>query len=222
MSLSSTYFDKYKDAATTVADKYSIPRNIFAGLIDVESQWNPYAVGSKGEIGITQLMPDTARSVGVTNAYDPEQSLEGGAAYLKQQYDHFGNWKDALAAYNAGPSNIAAGMDYANKVLNASTNGNYTNLGTATGQTVDQYGNVVSGGQSKFNSLMESIFGKPDRNPDTGQATIVDDVVNAPANFMNAIGAAITATIPTVGIGIIALLFIIIGIWSFKPALVSK
>lgn len=88
-----------------VARRYGIPVPIFGGLIRQESAGNPNARSSAGAIGYTQLMPDTARGLGV-DPYNPVQNLEGGARYLRQQYDRFGSWKLALAAYNAGPGAV--------------------------------------------------------------------------------------------------------------------
>lgn len=96
-------------AAKAVAAKYGIPEPIFLRQINQESGWNPNARSSAGAAGLLQLMPGTARSLGVTNPFDPHQSLEGGARYLREQFDRFGNWRDALAAYNAGPGNVASG-----------------------------------------------------------------------------------------------------------------
>ena len=67
-----------------------------------ESGWNPSAVSTKGATGLAQLMPATARRLGV-DATDPRQNLDGGARYLRMMYDRFGSWRLALAAYNAGP-----------------------------------------------------------------------------------------------------------------------
>lgn len=103
----------YADAA---AKAFNIPAQIFHSLIDTESSWRPDAISSAGAIGVTQLMPSTAADLGV-DPWDPAQNIAGGAAYLSDQYKKFGNWNDALAAYNAGAGNIAAGQGYAAKVL---------------------------------------------------------------------------------------------------------
>ena len=66
----------------------------------------PTAVSSKGAVGLGQLMPGTAALLGV-NPWDPAQNLWATAKYLREQYDTFGDWKLALAAYNAGPGNVA-------------------------------------------------------------------------------------------------------------------
>ena len=74
-------------------------------LVQQESGWNASARSNKGALGLAQLMPQTARALGV-NPLDPVQNLEGGAKYLRRQYETFGNWRLALAAYNAGPGAV--------------------------------------------------------------------------------------------------------------------
>jgi soluble lytic murein transglycosylase-like protein len=105
-----------KELAGSIADKFGIPRNIFGALVQKESSWNVGAVGAAGEIGLTQIKPGTAAEVGY-NPFTPEGNLTAGAAYLAKQYKKFGNWNDALAAYNGGPGNIQAGQGYASTVL---------------------------------------------------------------------------------------------------------
>ena len=79
---------------------------MLASLVWQESRWNPQAVSPKGAIGLAQLMPATARNLGV-NPSDPTQNLVGGARYLRQLLDSFdGNVEKALAAYNAGPARV--------------------------------------------------------------------------------------------------------------------
>lgn len=76
-------------------------------LVAQESSYNPAAVSSKRAVGLTQLMPDTARSLGVNDPFDPAQNLQGGAKYLAQMLKRFnGNVESALAAYNAGPGAV--------------------------------------------------------------------------------------------------------------------
>ena len=94
-----------RQLADEKAAKYGIPTWLFRSLISHESGWNPGAVSPAGATGLTQLMPGTARGLGV-NPRDPEQNLEGGARYLRQQFDRFGEWRLALAAYNAGPGAV--------------------------------------------------------------------------------------------------------------------
>ncbi len=95
--------------ATNVARKYKIPADIFLGLIEAESGWNPKAVSSSGAVGLTQVMPPTARAMGFEPAKlaaDPLLQLEAGARYLQEMFDRFRDWEKTLAAYNAGPHNV--------------------------------------------------------------------------------------------------------------------
>jgi soluble lytic murein transglycosylase-like protein len=75
-------------------------------IIKVESNYNPYAVSSRGAQGLMQLMPPTARDLGVTNSFDPRQNIEAGVRYLKYLQDLYKDDRLALAAYNAGPGAV--------------------------------------------------------------------------------------------------------------------
>jgi len=92
--------------AAETAATHAIPADLFLALIEAESGFDPNAISPKGAIGLTQLMPATAKSLGV-DPHDPEQNLSGGARYLRQQFERFGTWPLALAAYNAGPTRVA-------------------------------------------------------------------------------------------------------------------
>ena len=104
-SFRGSYRGQYLPVAKEMARKHGIPENLFLRLVQQESAWKPKARSHKGAIGLAQLMPGTARNLGV-NPHDPRQNLEGGARYLKRMYNKFGNWKLALAAYNAGPGAV--------------------------------------------------------------------------------------------------------------------
>ena len=100
-----SYRGPYLDLARSLAERHGVPGDLFARLVEQESNWNPRAISPKGAIGLAQLMPGTARVLGV-NPRDPRQNLEGGARYLREQYDTFRDWRLALAAYNAGPEAV--------------------------------------------------------------------------------------------------------------------
>lgn len=97
---------RYGPLADRIARQNGIPPALFRRLIGAESSWNPTAGSNMGARGLAQLMPETARGLGVRNILDPQQNLAGGARYLAQQYRTFGRWDLALAAYNAGPGNV--------------------------------------------------------------------------------------------------------------------
>ena len=96
---------KLQQMARAAARQHNIPEDLFLRLVGTESNFRPGARSHKGAIGLAQLMPRTAQVLGV-NPHDPRQNLEGGARYLRQQYQKFGNWRLALAAYNAGPGAV--------------------------------------------------------------------------------------------------------------------
>jgi soluble lytic murein transglycosylase-like protein len=97
----------YSDLIQASAAKYGLDANVLKGLIKQESGFNPNAGSPAGAQGLTQLMPATAASLGVTNVHDPAQAIDGGAHYLKMQLDRFGgDYTKALAAYNAGPGAV--------------------------------------------------------------------------------------------------------------------
>jgi soluble lytic murein transglycosylase-like protein len=89
------------------ADDYNIDEELIRAVIQVESAWRRDAVSIKGAMGLMQLMPRTAAMLGVDDAFDPEQNIEGGVKYLAQLTDKYhGDVEKALAAYNAGPSRV--------------------------------------------------------------------------------------------------------------------
>jgi soluble lytic murein transglycosylase-like protein len=105
LSYSGRYSGPYLDMARSAARRHGVPEDLFLRLIQQESGWNHRAKSHKGALGLAQLMPATARRLNV-NPRVPRENLEGGARYLRQQYDRFRSWRLALAAYNAGPEAV--------------------------------------------------------------------------------------------------------------------
>ena len=99
----SLYDDLINEAAVTHGVKFSLLK----ALIKVESDFNPDAVSPKGAMGLTQIMPETARILRIQDPFDPSENIMGGARYLKQMIERFGGELHlALAAYNAGPKTV--------------------------------------------------------------------------------------------------------------------
>ncbi|MBS88268.1 MULTISPECIES: transglycosylase SLT domain-containing protein [Alphaproteobacteria] len=86
--------------------KYSLPTGLLDALVWTESRYNPLAVSPAGAAGLGQLMPATAKELGVSNRFDPMANVFGAARYLRQMLDRFGVVHLAVAAYNAGPGAV--------------------------------------------------------------------------------------------------------------------
>jgi soluble lytic murein transglycosylase-like protein len=94
-------------AIARAAERHGLDEKLLHALVIVESAYRADAVSPAGAGGLTQLMPATARDLGVRNRFDVEENLSGGADYLARQLIRFGDLRLALAAYNAGPERVA-------------------------------------------------------------------------------------------------------------------
>lgn len=136
---------EYVNMAAEAAQRHEIPVNLFEGMIQHESSWNPNAISPYGAEGLGQLMPETAASLDCANPFDPESNLEASAKYLKQMYDIYGDWDYALAAYNGGPGNVTAGaplpgwaIEYINAVKSQVV-GSYASHSSITSEQLSKY-----------------------------------------------------------------------------------
>lgn len=168
------------------ASKSGIPSDILAALVQKESRGNPIAYGGAGEIGLAQIKQGTASQYGFdgANLWDPQTNLNVSGGILSALYKQFGNWRDALAGYNAGAGNIKAGQGYAADILSK------ISPDTPSGE-----------------------FDPPVTTPNTPQvatdpnATFYSD----PIGYLKNKGAALGASL---GLGIVAVLLIAIGLYA--------
>ncbi len=98
---------KIHHAIEQTAKKYGLAPELVHSIVQAESNYQPNAVSSAGAMGLMQLMPETAKEMGVSNPFDIQQNIEGGTKYLKKMLDTFdGDLQKALQAYNAGPGAV--------------------------------------------------------------------------------------------------------------------
>lgn len=96
----------FRASVRAAAATHRVSESLIYAVMRAESNFNPYAISSAGAQGLMQLIPSTARNVGVSNTFDPHQNIHGGAKYLRMMLDRFGRVDLALAAYNAGPEAV--------------------------------------------------------------------------------------------------------------------
>lgn len=164
---------KYQGPYADIINKYAEQRNLepalLAAIIKQESNFNPNAVSSAGAQGLMQLMPSTAKSLGVSNPFDPDNNVMGGSSYIRQQINSFKDLGLALAAYNAGPGNVKKyggippfeeTQNYVSKVINNLKNYR-SEFGGGLGGGTDS---ILNGDLDKNNiyNIMKSTQGSND------------------------------------------------------------
>lgn len=159
--------NQIKAIAIETAIKFGVPAALVLAMIQQESRFNPNAVSKVGAQGLMQLMPATARELGVKNPFNPIDNINGGVRYIKQMLDMFGgNVELALAAYNAGASNVKKA---GNKVPNIKETKNYVK--------------TITNNTSKF---LDDVTDFINANP----ALKYSPALMAPAAFLNMTKAA--------------------------------
>lgn len=118
---------RYDSLISRLGQEHSVEPALVKAVIAAESNFDPKAVSRKGAQGLMQLMPGTARLLGVEDAFEPEQNVSGGTRYLRKMLTRYGDMTRALAAYNAGPEAVdryrgvppyPETQDYVDRVLN--------------------------------------------------------------------------------------------------------
>jgi hypothetical protein len=147
----------YRQAARDAARQYGVPEDLFLRVIQQESGFRPDVTSSAGAYGLAQLMPGTAAELGV-DPRDPLQNLAGGARYLRQQLDAFGDPALALAAYNAGPGRVRQyggippfeeTQNYVQRILGGGA--------MPLQATMSTRGNAMNGMQQQPRGILESL-----------------------------------------------------------------
>lgn len=104
--------NSYQKIFEAASKKYGVPDNLLTAQAQQESGFNPNAVSDAGAQGLMQFMPATAQSIGLSDPFNPDQAIPAAAKYDAQLYADTGSWKDALIAYNEGPTAESQGLDY--------------------------------------------------------------------------------------------------------------
>jgi soluble lytic murein transglycosylase-like protein len=98
--------DKLLESIESIAQAQGLDPNLVKAMVKAESDFKPKAVSPKGAMGLMQLMPETADSLGVKDPFDPEENVAGGVKFLKGLLKEFKDPEKAIAAYNAGPGAV--------------------------------------------------------------------------------------------------------------------
>ena len=160
----------YEGLITEHARLNDVRPDLVRAVVQVESAYNPYARSPKGAAGLMQLMPETAQRFGVKNAFNPEENVRAGVAYLRQLLDRYeDNEELALAAYNAGPNAVDK---YGEKVPPYRETKNYVaRIGDIALPPIERHDNRIY----KVTEIVDGrqVVRYTDKRPATGPFTIV-------------------------------------------------
>lgn len=199
-SSSSTYSGQYSSYINQASSKYGVDASLIAAIIKQESSFNANAKSSAGAMGLMQLMPGTAKELGVNNAYDAYQNIMGGTKYISQLLDKYnGSVTKALYAYNAGMGNVnnivsssanewKGAKSYASKVLSY-----FEDYGGAVQQSTAKATKAIDG----FSGTITSTYGTRTRNGKTETHRGIDIA----GNKGDKIGATTAGTVTYAGWG---------------------
>jgi soluble lytic murein transglycosylase-like protein len=144
---------RYSHEIREIAGRHGVDADLVEAVIRAESAFNPRAVSNKGAQGLMQLMPRTASALGVRNAFDPYQNIDGGVRHLRYLLDRYpGNVSLALAAYNAGEKAVdyyrgippyAETTQYVQRILGQSPSTGSRSSGTAIYRYIERDGTVT-------------------------------------------------------------------------------
>ncbi|WP_325169598.1 transglycosylase SLT domain-containing protein [Bacillus sp. Au-Bac7] len=197
---SGSYSGQYSSYINQASSKYGVDSSLIAAIIKQESSFNANAKSSAGAMGLMQLMPGTAKELGVNNAYDAYQNIMGGTKYISQLLDKYnGSVTKALWAYNAGMGNV-------NNIVNSSAN-EWKGAKSYANKVLtyfDEYGGAVQASTAKatkaidgFSGTITSTYGTRTRNGKTETHKGIDIA----GNKGDKIGATTAGTVTYAGWG---------------------
>lgn len=143
----------YQDQIIATANRYGVPPNIALAIAWQESRFNPTAVGAAGEVGMFQVMPATAAGTGCTNISQVQNNIDCGIRILRDEYNRFGSWDKAIAAYNAGATNVQAGF-----IPTGYVSGVQRQAAVYAGQPEGEYQGLPSNGIPTFSVTKEEYL----------------------------------------------------------------
>jgi hypothetical protein len=173
------YSGQYDPLILKASSLFGVDSSLVRAVIAVESAFNRYARSHKGARGLMQLMPDTGRRYGLSNAYDPWQNIRAGTAHLRDLIDEFADLRLALAAYNAGATPVRKYRDippypetrnYVRKVM--ALYGADSKIQLVRGDRV--YSINERGGKTQVSVLASAQTANPDGAARTGGSTLAD------------------------------------------------